>query len=200
MAYQYAKMELRSLISFGIVTLLAGCIAQPAQPKRNDISESAVPFIIDIPIAASHKYVRASKSIAYATYEAPTSDYQTSDYLIEVYPPESLSSPCSPSLTGASEMIPVSGENGPPASADSERASKTVWGKVDYWDRFNSEHGVGGGIDERVVCTNYGIPIYPAIYGLCAEKDGKTVVICINQMTDDKEMAQKIFETFRWLP
>jgi hypothetical protein len=37
-----------------------------------------------------------------------------------------------------------------------------------------------------------------AVYALCSEKDGKTVVICISQMTDNREQAKEIFETFRW--
>jgi hypothetical protein len=35
-------------------------------------------------------------------------------------------------------------------------------------------------------------------YAFCAEKDGKAVAICIQQMTDNEAMAKEIFETFRW--
>lgn len=35
-------------------------------------------------------------------------------------------------------------------------------------------------------------------YGFCAEKNGKRVVICIEQMTKDETMAKQIFESFRW--
>lgn len=35
-------------------------------------------------------------------------------------------------------------------------------------------------------------------YSLCSEKDGKTVVICISQMTDNPQLAEDIFKTFRW--
>lgn len=35
-------------------------------------------------------------------------------------------------------------------------------------------------------------------YAFCAEKDGKAVAICIQQMTDDEDMAREIFESFRW--
>ncbi len=37
-----------------------------------------------------------------------------------------------------------------------------------------------------------------AAYAFCAEKDGKAVAICIQQMTDDEEMARQIFESFHW--
>ena len=39
--------------------------------------------------------------------------------------------------------------------------------------------------------------IYSA-YAFCAEKNGKAVAICIQQMTDDEAMAKQIFESFRW--
>lgn len=35
-------------------------------------------------------------------------------------------------------------------------------------------------------------------YAFCAEKDGKAVAICIQQMTDDEDMAREIFESFDW--
>ena len=35
-------------------------------------------------------------------------------------------------------------------------------------------------------------------YAFCADKNGKAVTICIQQMTDDEEMAKQIFESFRW--
>lgn len=35
-------------------------------------------------------------------------------------------------------------------------------------------------------------------YAFCAEKGGKAVAICIQQMTDDEAMAKQIFESFRW--
>ncbi len=35
-------------------------------------------------------------------------------------------------------------------------------------------------------------------YALCSHKDGKTVVICISQMTQNEPLAKQIFDTFRW--
>jgi hypothetical protein len=35
-------------------------------------------------------------------------------------------------------------------------------------------------------------------YALCSEHNGKTVVICLSQATDDPKMAEEIFSTFRW--
>jgi hypothetical protein len=39
---------------------------------------------------------------------------------------------------------------------------------------------------------------YGSAYALCSGKDGKTVVICISQVTDNPDLARRIFETFRW--
>jgi len=35
-------------------------------------------------------------------------------------------------------------------------------------------------------------------YAFCAERDGKAVAICVQQMTDDEALAKQIFESFRW--
>lgn len=35
-------------------------------------------------------------------------------------------------------------------------------------------------------------------YGLCAEKGGKKVLICITQVTKDFALAKQVFSTFRW--
>jgi hypothetical protein len=35
-------------------------------------------------------------------------------------------------------------------------------------------------------------------YALCSEKDGKRVVVCVQQMTDNPKLAEEIFSTFRW--
>lgn len=37
------------------------------------------------------------------------------------------------------------------------------------------------------------------VYVLCAEKDEKTVVICINQLKDNPQLAEDIFKTFAWI-
>lgn len=37
-----------------------------------------------------------------------------------------------------------------------------------------------------------------AAFALCSEGNGKTVLVCITQMTDNPDLAKEIFETFRW--
>lgn len=35
-------------------------------------------------------------------------------------------------------------------------------------------------------------------YVFCAEQDNKTIMICIDQQTDNPKLAEEIFNTFRW--
>lgn len=68
------------------------------------------------------------------------------------------------------------------------------WGKVVFvhtWDPLPGENDV--------FCRNLELPQKSSAYAFCAEKDGKAVAICIQQMTDDEEMARMIFESFRWI-
>lgn len=91
---------------------------------------------------------------------------------------------CSPSLTGASQTENIEGTNG-----------NSIWGKVDVWENF----GEGDIPDwENVVCKKDGIPPPSEVYALCSEKDGKRVLICISQMTDNPGLAEEMFRTFRW--
>lgn len=80
----------------------------------------------------------------------------------------------------------------------------SVWGKVDYWDT-----GVNEGVDTipSTLCSPPRLwseewyirePGQFAAYALCSEKDGKRVVVCVQQMTDNPELAEEIFSTFRW--
>ncbi len=91
-----------------------------------------------------------------------------------------LHSPCSPSLTGASQTEPLIISNG-----------KAGWGRADIWELSKQE---GYMFDT----SNMKCGAAPHAYAFCSENDGKTVVICISQMTDNREQAKEIFETFRW--
>ena len=106
-----------------------------------------------------------------------------------------LADPCSPSLTGASQTERLAHANG-----------KAEWGRLDWtqWRRIDKAYPDAlcqvplehcGDVDEW---SYEGCQKGQAAYALCSEKDGKTVVICISQMTDNPEQAKEIFETFRW--
>jgi hypothetical protein len=105
---------------------------------------------------------------------------------IDIYDPASPNPPtsCSPSLTGASQVEPLVNAKG-----------KTEWGKVDFFEKYKGD----GFIDydgEPPLCAQPSKAKHR--YALCSENNGKTVVICISQMTDNPQLAKEIFETFRW--
>jgi len=74
--------------------------------------------------------------------------------------------------------------------------------------RYNMENGqlnVTGKVDYPLDYSS--TPIVPdcrpyrpstASYILCSEKDGKQAVICVTQVTDNPNLAEEIFSTFRW--
>jgi hypothetical protein len=67
------------------------------------------------------------------------------------------------------------------------------WGKVLFsytWDPLPGQNDV--------FCRSLDLPRKSYAYAFCAEKDGKAVAICLQQMTDDEAMAKQIFESFRW--
>lgn len=66
------------------------------------------------------------------------------------------------------------------------------WGRVDFWDNRYDGMDIQ---NEYPFCRP---PSKGNTYAFCAEKDGKAVAICIQQMTDDEAMAKQIFESFRW--
>ena len=67
----------------------------------------------------------------------------------------------------------------------------TKWGKFDWQHQRDLPIGEG---------YFYCMPSEPlnSLYVLCSEKDNKTVLICISQVTDNPDLAKQIFETFRW--
>ncbi len=144
------------------------------------------------------------------------------DMFVDIY---HSSTPCAPSLTGVSKPETLSTANGtatagrvdfwdidnvfyhrgladlpsisplchPPFPPDdTDRLSPSCGGKVPRDEA--EEHGMCGQW-RRDYELEHGL--YSA-YALCSEKDGKTVVICVSQVTDDPDLARSIFETFRW--
>lgn len=92
------------------------------------------------------------------------------------------SSNCSPQLTGASITQSISKDSS--------------WGKVDFFEQYAGESGTIDYEGMRPFCA--GPSESPHRYALCSQKNGKTVVICIEQMTDNPDLAEEIFSTFRW--
>lgn len=94
---------------------------------------------------------------------------------------------CSPTITGTSKTQLISLESG-----------SASWGRMDAWDGNGEEGWAFPQGWEEMPCKKEGIPPPNEVYVLCAEKNGKTVMVCINQMTDNPKQAKEIFETFRW--
>lgn len=180
---------LQQIVALSSLCLLAGCnqssrLAVNDSRENKDISGSylyeAENFLITIPsdYADEHK---TGNSIFFGYAE----DSKTGDSMIAI---ESLSSVCSPQLDSISE----------PHQLD----NFTSWGKVDPVGPFVlpppicqppilNEH-------ENPDPLETGSREYGAAYALCSEKNGKTVIVCVTQVKDNSEIAQKIFESFRW--
>lgn len=92
--------------------------------------------------------------------------------------------PCSAALTGVSQTSLLDETEG-------------GWGRVDFFEMYDSGHGYLDYEGERPFCAQPSSAV--SRYAFCSQKDGKTVVICISQMTDNPELAEEIFSTFKWL-
>lgn len=137
-------------------------------------------FSIKSPTTFREHILRDDGSIALTTHNTKTTDRTPDDYSIHLY--SALFSLCSPSLTGASQMTTIPITNG-----------KAEWGKTDLRELMKQEGYIPPYDTSTVKCGGA-----PFVYAFCSEKDDKTVVICINQQTDNPELAKEIFETFRW--
>lgn len=89
---------------------------------------------------------------------------------------------CNSQLTGASKMELLNSD-----------LANQIWGKVDFYDLYWTGDFPQGFED---LCRPMLDP--GAAYVLCAERNGKTVLICVSQAKDDPDMAKQIFESFRW--
>jgi hypothetical protein len=150
-------------------------------------------YSIDVPVEFSRwtTFSEGMTGPSYPYFTTPLAENQQPNKAVTIFYP---SGSCSPSLTGTSEVTDLLGTN--------EHVS---WGKLDssQWSQDKAypdalckvplvncpqeEYWSGKG------CQGPG-----SAYALCSEKDGKTVVICISQMTDDPQLAEDIFKTFRW--
>ncbi len=209
---------------FGLMSL-GGCSQQaaPLDMNRSFTQELAVPgAFLEIP---SEAVVRPTADVSRRIADTDHNDNdldKPAEYRIAM---QTVSSPCTPSLTGASKTVALSN-----AGQDAS------WGRVDFWDIDNVfyHRGIadlpsvsplchppipsndddrlspscGGKVprdeaEQEQACGQYRRDyelehgLYSA-YALCSERDGKTVVICLSQMTDDPKMAEEIFSTFRW--
>lgn len=183
---------MKQVLHLAVALFLVGCGMHSAIPEGQ--SYKGHTFSFEYPLAVQYRYERSDGSVALATSKGRE---LAEDYFFSIT--DSISTPtlplsCSPILTGTKDWTDIA-----------NIGDRTFWGKADIfedrglegWDPLAVEvpgYGLVNTMD--VVCQGDS----PGMYALCSEKNGKTVVICLSQMTDDPKMAEEIFNTFRWLP
>jgi hypothetical protein len=166
--------------------LLALCISgcqMSLKPISNntELNELSIwnDFSIQVDRPFKEKITRDDGSLAFTTYSTKSTNRLPHDYSIYLF--SNKVSNCSKETIGISKIKYKEEDN-------------VIWGRVDAWDGQGIE-GWEPSMDlSKVVCK----PSATVTFALCAEKNGKTVVVCINQMTDNPDQAKQIFETFRW--
>lgn len=143
-------------------------------------------FSVVSPLPFKERIVRDDGSIAFTTFDTSTVERAPTDFSVHLYQ-FSDSRTCSTTLTGTSHPEPIPNTNG-----------MTAWGRMDAWDGYGGEGWEWPDGWENVLCTKSGTPSPAEIYTLCSDKNGKTVVMCVNQMTDNPSLAKQIFDTFKW--
>lgn len=181
-----------TLIVMTVVNLIACSIRRSdfVSPPTNAIHEytnTDVNYTFTVPVGYAHE--TDDEEGMYFGY-ADTSVY--GHFYVQSY--EKINLSCTPSLTGVSESTALPGTNG-----------KTSWGKLNkYQWRIDKTYPNALCIVPMQGCTKTelwsgeGCQHGQGAYALCSEKDGKVVVICISQITDNSDLAKQIFSTFHW--
>lgn len=147
----------------------------------NEISQWPY-FSIKSDLSFKERIERDDGSIALTTYDTRSAKRASNDKALQIYP----LSTC-PALGVSSPNI----------------LGQSNWGRVDFWDTYGSEQG----LIELPVCTppkimdHHSVPLDTTkntAYAFCSEKDGKAVVICIQQNTDNPALAEEVFRSFKW--
>lgn len=182
MDFRCTRMALRNLTAIGIVITLMGC-----NPAPQTMQPSFDVYSVAIPESASHKYIRDDESIAYSTYEAPTNTFAESDFLIEIYPPET-DQICS------SENLGIFLNK---AAIEKSSLMETIRGKVNFYEVYGSRGQ--GWVDYAgppPVCAPS--PFGHMNYAFCSKNKNRTVVICVSQAKDNPQQAKEVFDSFHW--
>jgi len=78
-----------------------------------------------------------------------------------------------------------------------ESEERKMWGKVNTQSENFITNSFSPTSKYPLVCMPVNRTIVNS-YAFCSERDSKQVVICISQVTDNPELAEEIFKTFRW--
>lgn len=184
-------MKYFSIVAASII-FLSGCsesemvsmdYAAP-DPDFVTYTNTALHYVIDVPpnTFAAHP-PSTNISARFTNYDELQPPPPTSGLHLTI---TGTTAPCSNALMGSSNT-----ENFPGTGGDA------IWGKVD----IQSMMGVQS---SNFVLCNAPKPVFdtevnkPASYAVCSMKDGRAVVVCLEQVKDDQKIAKEIFETFKW--
>ena len=180
-----------------ILTVISGCGTSEPKEVPSQIEKLQLVHFAESTLSVPKDLtIRPSASTSHQIADNDTNDNdldEPQEYRIELW--LKAEKACSPSVTGASQTAPLPDANG-----------KAEWGRVDFYDSIFEKEKEGGDYiltkegGDNIICTvpdTTGIPP-PSVYAFCSQHDNKTVIICINQMTDNEKQAKEIFETFRW--
>ncbi len=192
-------MEILSVIITGAVVLfLAGCSPNSIQQNNNASSSSGslmqspsewyrydndrYMYSVKVPSVVISHNTSMDDYAGFGTFSILDRKPGPQDFTIGIQG-LSRSSPCSPSLTGASHTTPLQNANG-----------ESEWGKVDVFELQRLEGWQPEYDLSTVLCTSS----LPVVYALCSTNGENTVVMCISEQTDNPALAKQIFETFQW--
>lgn len=167
-----------------LLVLLSSCGQTRNISKKDDFKTSSKNvqifsgsgFVFEYPKELIYKINRDDGSIALSTTNKLTSKFSVNDYFIEV-------DTNSKNINCDSEHLGVS------------KTNKSVLlnsGKVDYFDLYGNDFDT----DKFPECRPL---VGGSAYAFCSEDKNKKVLICIAQKSDNPELAQKIFSSFKWI-
>lgn len=166
-----------SVFLLTVVLMLSACSNGTSQETANASKNYELSiwksFSLQAPFIPSKKYLRDDGSIAWLSYEDFGAHRKEGDIAIELYENEES---CSEDLLGI--WHPQKWEKGVQA----------IWGRVDYFDTQPD-------YVREPLCRPF---VNGEAYGFCAEKGEVTAVVCIAQATDNPQLAEDIFNTFKW--
>lgn len=134
------------------------------------------------------KFENSETETAFSTN--PTNDPpKPSDFYVNIYAPANL--PCEPGYIGNSKVNKFEKDN-----------EKSIWAKMEMLSTYDRPPSSLCAINAPD-CTQRELfegtcKTKTATYAFCSVKEDKEVAICIQQMTDNQELAKQIFESFRW--
>ena len=170
-------------VAGGVLLLLSSCARAEERtagmPNDYHLYKSQAGYAVGVPFGFSYAELAPFGKYFYFGYSANSHYARMS---IEFY--DAVLSSCSGSLLGASHMQPLAQTQG-------------SWGEVDFYSQYGSEEGLIDYEGERPLCAKPSSAHFR--YAFCSEKNNSTIVICILQVKDNRDIARQIFETFRWL-